>query len=416
MNSKPDLHSATQSGAPWPQAAAVAPRLAVLAALGKRLLQAKAELVAAAGADTGTPCRVAALEVELAADHLLTMAAEVPLVAGKQPYGLVAAIFPYDAVPVMLARLGGGAVLGGNRCRISFSSWTPRQAQILADLLTEADWWQPVVGQDNRSFGAACVADPAVRVLFISGSGELGRQYAAQAAAFDKLFFAGPSGMPAAILGEDTPIEPAVRYLLRRAFINGGQYCTTLKKAYIAAPVYEEVKAALLALLPEIKAGPPEDPEAWLGPLKVTRTRLLLKKALGQLRQPRFLTSFDLEAEIVHPIICEVADVPDLELFGPFLALIRVRDSHEGVLRAVRTRYPFAVSVFGTITPALEQQLRQTFGMVYLNPDFTFTPLRLPFGGRRDSGWILERHQGGWRRRDGAFLYSAELVRDAAAS
>lgn len=393
------------------QAAEFQDRLKALAALGQRLLAAKPELVAAAGADTGTPCRIAALEVELAADHLLTMAEEVPWVAGKKPYGLVAAIFPYDAVPVMLARLGGGAILGGNRCRLSFSSQTPRQARLLAELVAEDTQWQIVIGQDNRAFGMACVADPEVRVLFISGGSVVGQQYAGLAPAFDKLFFAGPSGMPAAILSDGTSIEAAARYLLRRAFINGGQYCTTIKKAYIAEAIYDEVKTALLDLLPEIKAGPPEDPEAWLGPLKVARTRLLLQAAVARLQQPRYLTSFDLEAELVRPIICEVAEVPDLELFGPFLALIRVKDGSEGVARAVRTRYPFAVSVFGAISPAEEERLRQSFGMVYLNPAFTFTPLRLPFGGKGDSGWIIEKYQGGWRRREGAFYYSAELVR-----
>jgi hypothetical protein len=49
--------------------------------------------------------------------------------------------------------------------------------------------------------------------------------------------------------------------------------------------------------------------------------------------------------------------------------------------------------------------------MVHANPDFLFTPLRLPFGGRKESGWILERRGGEWIERDGAFLYSRELVR-----
>ena len=40
-----------------------------------------------------------------------------------------------------------------------------------------------------------------------------------------------------------------------------------------------------------------------------------------------------------------------------------------------------------------------------------FTPLRLPFGGKKESGWILERQGDGWIERDGAFLYSKELVR-----
>jgi hypothetical protein len=49
--------------------------------------------------------------------------------------------------------------------------------------------------------------------------------------------------------------------------------------------------------------------------------------------------------------------------------------------------------------------------MVYDNPDFLFTPLRLPFGGKKDSGWILERKGDRWIERDGAFQYTKELVK-----
>jgi acyl-CoA reductase-like NAD-dependent aldehyde dehydrogenase len=341
------------------------------------------------------------------------MAEEEPYVRGKAPYGTVAAIFPYDAVPVMLARLGGAAVLAGNICRLSFSSQTPRTAALLAELLAPWPWFQPNLTLDNRTFGAACVADPHVQVLFISGGGEVGRLYAAQAQHFEKLFFAGPSGMPAAIVGADAPLATAVRYVLRRAFINGGQYCTTLKKAYIAAPLYERFKAALMDLLPDLKVGPPEDPEAWIGPIRVARTRRLLQAAVARLEAPRYLAAPNFDQPIIPPIICEAADVPDLEMFGPFLALIKVRDSAEGIRRAVQTRYPFAASLFGTAPPDLVALLHQTFGMVYLNPDFTFTPLRLPFGGKGESGWILELRRGRWQRREGAFIYSAELVRSA---
>lgn len=388
----------------------LAARLEELAALGTTLTAHEGELVAAAGADIGTPARVAAMEIRLAAAHLQTMQAEVANVLGKAPYGTVAAIFPYDAAPVMLGRVGGAALLGGNTFRFSFSSQTPRTAAILADLVAPWPALQPNLAVDNRAFGAACVADPSVQVLFLSGGGEVGRLYAAQADKFAKLFFAGPSGMPAAILAADSPVAAAVRYLLRRAFINGGQYCTTLKKAYIAAPIYEMVKEALLDLLPEMQVGDPQDPEVWIGPIRVQRTRQLLQAALTRLEAPHYLTPPDFSGEYIRPIICEVAEVPDLEMFGPFLALIKVKDATEAVSRAVQTRYPFAVSLFGTAPAEQVARLRQTFGMVYLNPDFTFTPLRLPFGGKKDSGWIIENRGGRLYRRDGAFLYSAELV------
>lgn len=388
----------------------LAARLDGLAALGAALAAHEPELVAAAGADIGTPCRVAAMEIRLAAAHLQTMGTEVPYVLGKKPYGSVAAIFPYDAAPVMLARVGGAALLGGNTFRFSFSSQTPRTAAILADLAAPWPALVPNLALDNRAFGAACVADPCVQVLFISGGGEVGRLYAAQAGKFAKLFFAGPSGMPAAILAADSPVAAAVKYLLRRAFINGGQYCTTLKKAYIAAPIYNKVKEALLDLLPEMRVGDPQDPEVWIGPIRVQRTRQLLQAALARLEAPHYLAPPDFSGEFIRPIICEVAEVPDLEMFGPFLALIKVKDAAEAVRRAVRTRYPFAVSLFGTAPVEHVELLRQTFGMVYLNPDFTFTPLRLPFGGKKDSGWIIENRGGRLYRRDGAFLYSVELV------
>ena len=391
----------------------ISARLNLLSSLAACLRRHQEALVTAAGEDTGTPCRIAAIEVQLAVEHLETMYQDVPHVLNKTHYGTVAAIFPYDAVPVMLARVGGAAVLGGNTFRFSFSSQTPQSAKLLAELLRPFPSFHPDLGLDNRNFGAACVADPVVQAFFyFRGGGEVGRLYEAQAASFAKLFFAGPSGMPAAILAVDSPVEAAARYLARRAFINGGQYCTTIKKVYIAAPIYEAVKTALLDLLTTLKVGDPQDPEVWIGPIKVQLTRLLLQEALRRLNSPRFLQPPDLSGDFIKPIVCEVTDAPDLEMFGPFLALIKVSDAADGIRPAVRTRYPFAASLFGTAPAAAVDLLQQTFGMVYLNPDFTFTPLRLPFGGKKDSGWILENHAGTMVRREGAFIYSAELVHD----
>src|SRR4030042_941790 len=213
-------------------------RLKLLQELAARLARRREDLVAAAGEDIGAPCRVAGIEVDLAMDHLRTMAVEVPQVEGKSPYGTVAAIFPYDAAPVMLARVGGAAILGGNRFRFSFSSQTPITARLMAEVVAPFPEFEPVVGMDNHSFGEHCVQDPQVRVLFISGGGEGGAGYARQAQAFDKLFFAGPSGLPPVILFRDAPLEKALPFVVKRAFLNGGQNTTTLKRAYIHPEIY----------------------------------------------------------------------------------------------------------------------------------------------------------------------------------
>ncbi len=386
-------------------------RLKLLQDLAGRLAQRRADLVAAAGGDIGAPCRIAGIEVDLAVEHLQTMEVEVPYVRGKSPYGTVAAIFPYDAAPVMLARVGGAAVLGGNRFRFSFSSVTPQTARVMAEVVAPFPEFEAVVGLDNRSFGEQSVRDPEVRALFISGGGEVGQVYARQAQAFDKLFFAGPSGLPPAILFRDAPLDKAVPFVVKRAFINGGQYCTTLKRAYIHREIFGEAKKLILEQMAEIRVGDPKDSLTWIGPIKVARTRALLERALAAIGESNFLVPCQHNGEWQGPFLVETPEPPDVELFGPFLALVPVESDHEAVTRVLSSRYPFLVAFFGTPPQGAKEAFMEKFGMVYDNPDFLFTPMRLPFGGRGASGWILEKTDGEMVKRDGAFIYSAELVR-----
>ncbi len=389
----------------------LAARLELLRHLAARLASRREELAQAAGEDIGTPHWLGRLEVDLAVEHLATMSQDVPQVAGKAPYGVVAAIFPYDAVPVMLARVGGAALLGGNRFRFSCSSQTPRQARLMAEITAPFPALEAVSGLDNRTFGRLAVADPEVRILFISGGGEVGATYAREIRSLEKLFFAGPSGLPPVILFRDAPLEAAVTFLVRRAFLNGGQYCTCLKRAYIHRAIFPEAKALLLSKISGIKVGNPDDPDTWIGPLKVARTRALLEQALALLPAEAFLLPPRREGLFWGPFLVETPDPPDVELFGPFLALTPVADDEEAVARVLASRYPMLAVFFGTPPPGARERLQQTFGMVFDNPDFLFTPLRLPFGGKGASGWIMEWQNGRPVRRDGAFLYAAELVR-----
>jgi acyl-CoA reductase-like NAD-dependent aldehyde dehydrogenase len=386
-------------------------RLQLLQEAASRLAQRREDLMAAAAEDIGAPYRITGIEVDLAVEHLRTMVVEAPLIEGKAPYGTVAAIFPYDAAAVMLARVGGAAVMGGNRFRFSFSSLTPRTARLMAEVTAPFPEFEPVVGLANHTFGEQCVQDPLVRVFFISGGGAVGQIYARQVRAFDKLFFAGPSGLPPVILFKDAPLEQAAAFVVKRAFLNGGQYCTTLKRAYIHREIYEEAKKLILAQMPAIRVGDPRDPLTWIGPIKVERTRTLLDRALAALDGANFLVPYQREGEWQGPFLVETPEPPDVELFGPFLALVQVESDEEAVTRVLGSRYPFLASWFGTPPPGAKEAFNNTFGMVYDNPDFLFTPLRLPFGGRGESGWILENHNGQMSKRDGAFIYSAELVR-----
>jgi acyl-CoA reductase-like NAD-dependent aldehyde dehydrogenase len=386
-------------------------RLREIHRLAGRLAERKEDLALAGAEDAGFPVRVTAAEVDLAVDYLLTMDSEVPWVQGGMPYGTVAAIFPYDAPAVMLGRLGGSSLLTGNRLRFTFSSWSRRTSRILAEIASSIHGLEPMVGVDNRAFGQRTVTEEAVRVLFISGASAVGEAYRRQRDGFDKVFFAGPSGMPAAVVFADADPDAAARFIARRAFINGGQYCTTLKKALIHQGLYDQVRRGVLEWVGRLRVGDPLDPETHIGPIRVERTSLLLQTAMEQLHGT-VLLSGNIDGEWVRPLVLETeAGIPDLELFGPVLVLKPFRHAGDPVQELTRTRYGFLLAYFGSPPADALPLLREHFGMVLDNPDFLFMPLRVPFGGRKASGWILERHGDTWVERDGAFVYSKELAR-----
>ena len=371
----------------------------------------KTDLMEAAAYDAGFPVTITSIEVELSVNHLRTMDKEIPWVENGRSYGTVATIFPYDAPTVVLARLGGSALLTGNTLRFSLSSQTPRSASVLAEICKPFQSIQPVVGMDNREFGQRCVADKEIRLFFISGASAVGEVYRRQHKSFDKLFFAGPGGMPAAMVFEDADPAAAASFIARRAFINAGQYCTTLKKAYIHRNLYEEVRKEILERVQRLKVGDAFDSETDIGPIRVERTRNILQNALEKCRPARLVTG-SISGETVFPLVLETeaTDIPDLELFGPFLLLKPFDDPDEAAMELVQTRYGFLLSFFGSVSEKIKALFYSHFGMVHDNPDFTFTPLRLPFGGKKASGWILERKGNHWIERDGAFIYSKELA------
>ncbi len=387
-------------------------RLEEIGNLADALKRHKTEIQEAGAFDAGFPVKVTAIELELAVEHLQTMEEEIAWLVNGEPYGTVATIFPYDAPVVVLARLGGSALLTGNQLLFSLSSHTPRTAAILADIAEYIKGLHAAVGQDNRSFGRWCVEREDVRVFFISGASAVGEAYRAQYQSFDKLFFAGPGGMPAAIVFEDADTNASGRFIARRAFINGGQYCTTIKKAFIHKDLYKPVREQILDVVQSLKTGDPFDPETDIGPIRVERTRAILKNALKTCSSARLLCGA-IEGEMVFPLVLETETekIPDLELFGPFLLLKPFDDTDKAVQELIDTRYGFLLNYFGSPSDNAKTLFRSHFGMVHDNPDFTFTPLRLAFGGKKDSGWILERQGNQWLERDGAFLYSKELSR-----
>ncbi len=385
-------------------------RLEILATIGRRIEERRERFCEALALDIGQAVKVTNEEIRLSVRHLSTMEVDAPLVEGREPYGVLGAVFPYDGPTVMFARWGGAALLGGNRVRVSFSSLTPHVAELMRDVCSPwGDLIEVELGRDNREFGEECVDDPNVRVFFVSGSGMVGRIYARYITYFDKIIYAGPGGMPPVLVFPGANVEQAAAFTARRAFLNGGQYCTTVKRALVHKDLFVPFVEGVLAEVEKINVGDPLDPEVDYGPIKVERTRTSFERALESI-DGEILYGGEGEGEWLYPTVLLVKDVPDIEVFGPLL-VIKVEASASAILKeATKTRYPLIAYAFGECAGG-KRTLERLYGSVYWAPQFLYLDPRDPFGGRRDSGWVLERFGARIFRREGPLVYPLELTR-----
>jgi hypothetical protein len=82
-----------------------------------RINRKRSDLEETAALDAGFPIKVTGMEVDLEVEHLFAMKEELLWIEGSEPYGIAAAIFPYQAPVVMPARLGGAARRGSQENR-----------------------------------------------------------------------------------------------------------------------------------------------------------------------------------------------------------------------------------------------------------------------------------------------------------
>jgi hypothetical protein len=89
--------------------------------------------------------------------------------------------------------------------------------------------------------------------------------------------------------------------------------------------------------------------------------------------------------DFIRPIVCEVADVPDLEMFGPFPASSLPLTPLAGPSAPL----PFAASCSAALR-RFTGALQQTFGMVYLTRIYLH-PLRLPLAAKKTAAGFGEK-------------------------
>ena len=316
----------------------------------------------------------------------------------KEPYGVVAAIAPFNFPLLLMAWKVAPALMAGNTVVCKPPHQNPLSNLLLAEAYSDLPPGVVNVITGDGATGSALVEHPQVDLIAFTGSTKVGRQIASRAGALLKKTNLELGGVDPFIVFEDADLDVAVPGVAWARLLNAGQVCTASKRIYLVKPIAKEFTERLVKYVAGLKIGDPQKPEVDVGPLiskeALEKVEQQVKQAVsegakilqgGKRMQPDKLPGHFFEPTVLtnvrHGGVCT-----DEEVFGPVISLIEVKDADEAIEKANDSCYGLGANIY---TRSLEYAMRAMenikAGTFWVNDPLTDNDAG-PFGGMRSSG------------------------------
>jgi succinylglutamic semialdehyde dehydrogenase len=316
-----------------------------------------------------------------------------------KPHGVLAVLGPYN----FPAHLPNGhivpALLAGNTVVFKPSEKTPATGQMLVELFRRAGIPEGVIRivQGGVETGKALSAHPDIDGLLFTGSAQTG-------IALNRQFASSPGKILALEMGGNNPIivwnthdiHSAAVLVVQSAFLSAGQRCSAARRLIVKDELYDLIIPEVKRLADRLVIGEPHgEPAPFMGPVidndaadGLTESFLALMSHGG--RPIRHMTRPVKGRPFISPGIIDVTDMaerPDIELFGPLLQVIRVPDFAAAIAEANNTRFGLSAALIGG-TPEQYNEFwaNSRAGVVNWNSTTNGASSSAPFGGIGLSG------------------------------
>lgn len=339
----------------------------------------------------------------------------VPSVAGPgrgldytrhSPYGVVAAIIPWNGPVMALALKAAPALAAGNAVVLKPSELAPFSSLYFGSLLTAAGLPAGILNvvTGGPDIGARLCANPSIAMISFTGGAAAGQAVSQAAARRHIPTVLELGGKSASIVFPDTNVDRTAKLSAILGIAqNSGQGCFLPTRLLVQRSIYERTVEGVVAAARKFQLGSPFDPPTTMGPVVDADARDRILKVIDEARRrgdgrlvfggSRVLGELAGGHFIEPTIFADVDPASPLaqdEVFGPVLSVIAFDDESEAIEVANNTRYGLAGYVWTSdlgrahrVAEALEA------GYVSVN-SMAALPPQAPFGGWKDSGHGVE--------------------------
>src|SRR5919108_3968390 len=390
-------------------------RAAVLERAAQLVADREDELAIAIAAEAGKPLKTARVEAQRCVGTLSYSAIEARTLAGEAvpmdgsasgagklgvvirvPYGIVAAITPFNFPLNLVAHKLGPAIAAGNAVVLKPAGQTPISAIKLTEVFYDAglpeNWIQVVCGSGSE-VGNAIVEDDRIGAITFTGSAPVGWSIRSKAP-HKKVNLELGSNAPL-IVNEDGDWETAADKAQLHAYSHAGQSCISVQRILLHESIADQFTERFVKNVESLVTGDPMDENTDVGPVISTDDRDRVKEWIDEAssKGAEILTGGELvdEDRCIAPTVIR-NDPPEChtwkdEIFGPVATIHTFKTFDEALEMANDSRYGLQAGVFTRdVGNAKKAGEVLEFGGVLINEVPTFRTDQMPYGGVKDSG------------------------------
>jgi alpha-ketoglutaric semialdehyde dehydrogenase len=319
----------------------------------------------------------------------------------RRPLGVVGLITPWNfpwAIPVWKT---APALVAGNAVIIKPAELTPATAAIMVEVFEEAGLppgvLQMLVGPGS-DVGAALTDHKDVKAISFTGSNQIGVALYARAAQRGAKVTCEMGGKNAVIVMPDADPEAVTAAVINGAFGSTGQRCTATSRLLVHEDLAGRLTESIVEGAKKLKVGPGLDESSQMGPA-VDQKQLqqdLLYVDVAKQEGARLLTGGGRPKGLEHGFFIEPTVFGDVrpesrlfreEVFGPVLAVTKIKGLEEGIRLANASDFGLTCSLYSNDIGSVMRFVEEVeTGMVHVNEPTVGGEAQLPFGGLKATG------------------------------